>query len=230
MGADVMDVDVVDRYMTELGSRLRGSNKQVRELLTETRDSLADATEAHLDRGLTEREAQERAVEEFGPVREIANEYQAELAVAYGTRTLIWLAIVLPLMHMAWEYGRMLLIGPWRDFGTMPPDWYLFIAKANDLTSGIASGVALVALVLGRVLARKYDTKLLAKLGATIALVSVGAVLLGNLSIILATAHFDASRLAESLPMTIASLITWTVIVRLGLLARRCLSCATIVV
>jgi hypothetical protein len=229
VGADVMDVDVVDRYVDELGSRLQGSRKQVRELLTETRDSLADATEAHLDRGLTEREAQERAVEEFGPVREIANEYQAELAVAYGTRTLVWLAIVLPLMHMAWEYGRMLLVGPWRDFGTMPPDWYLVVAKANDLTSGIASGVALVALVLGRVLARKYDTRLLAKLGATIALVAVGAVLLGNVSIILATAHFDASRLVQSLPMTIASLITWIVIVRLGLLARRCLSCATIV-
>ncbi|RDI30836.1 permease prefix domain 1-containing protein [Lentzea flaviverrucosa] len=229
MGADVMDADVVDRYMTELGSRLQGSKKQVRELLTETRDSLADATEAHVDRGLTEREAQERAVEEFGPVREIANEYQAELAVAYGTRTLVWLAIVLPLMHMAWEYGRMLLIGPWQDFGTRPPAWYLFVAQANDLTSGIASGVALVALVLGRVLARKYDTKLLAKAGATIALVAVAAVLLGNLAIILATAHVDASRLVQSLPMTIASLVTWIVIVRLGLLARRCLSCATIV-
>lgn len=224
-----MGTDVIERYVTDLGTRLQGSKKQVRELLTETRDSLADATEAHLDRGLTEREAQKRAVEEFGPVREIANEYQAELAVAYGTRTLVWLAIVLPLMHMAWEYGRMLLVGPWQDFGTMPPAWYLFVAKANDLTSGIASGVALVALILGRVLARRYDAKLLAKLGATVAIVAVGAVLLGNVSIIVATAHLDVSRLVQSLPMSIASLITWIVIVRLGLLARRCLSCATIV-
>jgi hypothetical protein len=225
-----MGTDVIERYVTELGSRLQGSKKQVRELLTETRDSLADATEAHVDRGLTEKEAQKRAVEEFGPVREIANEYQAELAVAYGTRTLIWLAIVLPLTHMAWEYGRLLLIGPWQDFGTMPPTWYLFVAKANDLTSGIASGTALVALILGRVLARKYDTKLLAKLGATIAIAAVGAVLLGNVAIILATAQVDASRLMQSLPMSIASLITWIVIIRLGLLARRCLRCATIVV
>ncbi|MFJ8963509.1 permease prefix domain 1-containing protein [Lentzea sp. NPDC102401] len=224
-----MGTDVIERYVTDLGSRLQGSKKQVSELLTETRDSLADATEAHLDRGLTEREAQKRAVEEFGPVREIANEYQAELAVAYGTRTLIWLAIVLPLMHMAWEYGRMLLVGPWQDFGAMPPAWYLFVAKANDLTSGIASGAALVALILGRVLARRYDAKLLARIGATIAIAAVGAVLLGNVSIIVATAHLDVSRLVQSLPMSIASLITWIVIVRLGLLARRCLSCATIV-
>ena len=90
-----MGTDLIERYVTDLGSRLQGSKKQVRDLLTETRDSLADATEAHLDRGLSERDAQKRAVEEFGPVREIANEYQAELAVAYGTRTLIWLAIVL---------------------------------------------------------------------------------------------------------------------------------------
>ncbi|GHH62100.1 hypothetical protein GCM10017774_89380 [Lentzea cavernae] len=220
---------MIDRYVTDLGSRLRGSRKQVRDLLTETRDSLTDATEAHVGSGLTEQEAQQRAVEEFGPVREIANEYQAELAVAYGTRTLIWLAIVLPLMHMAWEYGRMLLIGPWQDFGSVPPAWYLFIAKANDLTSGIASGVALVALVLGRVLARKYDTRLVAKAGAAIALTAVGAVLLGNLSIILATAHLDVARLLQSSPMTVATAITWVVIVRLGLLARRCLSCATIV-
>lgn len=224
-----MGTDLIERYVTDLGSRLQGSKKQVRDLLTETRDSLADATEAHLDRGLSEREAQRRAVEEFGPVRQIANEYQAELAVAYGTRTLIWLAVVLPLMHMAWEYGRMLIIGPWQDFGTPTPSWYLFIAKANDLTSGVASGVALVALVLGRILARKYDTKLLAKLGATIAILAVGVVLLGNVAIIAATAHLDVSRLMQSLPMTIASLITWTVIIRLGLLARRCLSCATIV-
>jgi hypothetical protein len=221
--------DVIDRYVTDLGTRLQGSKKQVRELLTETRDSLEDATEAHLGTGLTEQEAQKRAVDEFGPVKEIANEYQAELAVAYGTRTLIWLAIVLPLMHMAWEYGRMLLIGPWQDFGAMPPSWYLFIAKANDLTSGVASGVALVALVLGRILARKYDTRLLAKVSASIAILAVGIVLLGNLAIIAATAHVDASRLVQSLPMSIASLISWIVIIRLGLLARRCLSCATIV-
>lgn len=224
-----MGTDVIDRYVTDLGTRLQGSKKQVRELLTETRDSLEDATEAHLGTGLTEQEAQKRAVDEFGPVREIANEYQAELAVAYGTRTLIWLAIVLPLMHMAWEYGRMLLIGPWQDFGAMPPSWYLFIAKANDLTSGVASGVALVALVLGRILARKYDTRLLAKVSASIAVLAVGIVLLGNVAIIAATAHVDASRLVQSLPMSIASLITWIVIIRLGLLARRCLSCATIV-
>ncbi len=224
-----MGTDVIDRYVADLGSRLQGSKKQVRDLLVETRDSLADATEAHLGSGLTEQEAQKRAVDEFGPVREIANEYQAELAVAYGTRTLIWLAIVLPLMHMAWEYGRMLLVGPWQDFGTMPPSWYLVVAKANDLTSGIASGVALVALVLGRLLARKYDTKLLAKLAASIALLAVGAVLTGNAAIIAATWHVDPARLVQSLPMSIASLVTWIVIVRLGLLARRCLSCATIV-
>jgi hypothetical protein len=221
--------DLIERYVTDLGSRLQGSKKQVRDLLTETRDSLADAVEAHLDRGLSERDAQRRAVEEFGSVRQIANEYQAELAVAYGTRTLIWLAVVLPLMHMAWEYGRMLIIGPWQSFGTPTPSWYLFIAKANDLTSGVASGVALVALVLGRILARKCDTKLLARLAATIAVLAVGVVMLGNVAIIAATAHLDVSRLMQSLPMTIASLITWTVIIRLGLLARRCLSCATIV-
>ncbi|MGZ3140652.1 permease prefix domain 1-containing protein [Lentzea chajnantorensis] len=229
MGPDVIDHRVIDRYVTDLGSRLRGSKRQVRDLLAETRDSLSDATEAHVESGLTEQEAQRRAVAEFGPVKEIANEYQAELAVAYGTRTLIWLAIVLPLLHMAWELVRMLLIGPWQDFGTVPPQWYLFIAKANDLAGGVASGIALVALVLGRVLARTYDTRLLARLGAGVALGAVGMVLAGNLAIIAATAHLDPARLLQSVPMSVASLITWTVIVRLGLLARRCLSCATIV-
>ncbi|MFD9706327.1 permease prefix domain 1-containing protein [Lentzea sp. NPDC059081] len=224
-----MGTDVIDRYMADLGARLQGSRRHVRDLLTETRDSLTDATEAHVGRGLSEQEAQERAVDEFGPVREIANEYQAELAVAYGTRTLIWLAVVLPLMHMAWEYGRMLVIGPWQSFDTIPPSWYLLVAKANDLASGVASGLALVALVLGRVLARRCEAKLLARLTATVAVGAVGVVLLGNLSIIAATAHVDPARLVQSLPMTIASAVSWIVIVRLGLLARRSLSCATIV-
>lgn len=224
-----MGADVIDRYVTDLGSRLQGSPRQVRDLLTETRDSLADATEAHVGSGLTEQEAQKRAVDEFGPVRVIANEYQAELAVAYGTRTLVWLAIVLPLLHMAWEYGRMWFIGPWPAFVTPPPSWYLFIAKANDLTNGVASAVALAALVIARLVARRCEPKLLAKVAASIGMVAVGAVLAGNVSIILATAHLDPQRLLQSAPMTIASAISWIVIVRLGLLARRCLSCATIV-
>ncbi|MET9630592.1 permease prefix domain 1-containing protein [Lentzea sp. NPDC006480] len=224
-----MRTDVIERYVTDLGSRLRGSRRQVRDLLTETRDSLSDATEAHLDRGLDEETAQRKAVEEFGPVREIAGEYQAELAVAYGARTLIWLAIVLPVMHAAWEMGRMYFIGPWQNFGGPVPAWYLWIAKANDMTSGISAGVALVALILGRVLARRVDARLLARIGGATALVSVLLVVLGNVAILTATWGVDPQRLVQSLPMSIASFATWAVIVRLGLLARRALSCATIV-
>lgn len=224
-----MGTDLIERYVTDLGARLQGSRRHVRDLLTETRDSLHDATEAHLDRGLDERQAQQRAVEEFGSVREIASEYQAELAVAYGARTLTWLAIVLPVMHALWEMGRMYFIGPWQDFGGPVPSWYIFIAKANDLTSGVSAGVALVALVLGRILARRLDTRLLARLAASVALLSVLVVVLGNVAILGATWHVDPQRLVQSFPMGVASFATWIVIFRLGLLARRCLSCATIV-
>jgi hypothetical protein len=220
---------LIDDYVTDLGSRLQGSRRQVRDLLTETRDSLSDAVEAHLDRGLDEETAQRRAVEEFGPVREIAGEYQAELAVAYGARTLTLLAVVLPTMHALWEMGRMYFIGPWQDFGGPVPSWYMWIAKANDMTSGVSAGIALVALVLGRVLARRFDAQLLARLAASIALLSVLVVILGNVAILGATWGVDPQRLVQSLPMGIASFVTWVVIVRLGLLARRCLSCATIV-
>lgn len=224
-----MGTGLIDDYMTDLGTRLQGSRRQVRDLLTETRDSLTDATEAHLDRGLDEETAQRRAVEEFGPVRQIAREYQAELAVAYGTRTLMLLAVVLPVMHALWEMGRMYFIGPWQDFGGPVPPWYMLIAKANDMTSGVASGVALVALVLGRVLACRFEARLLARLAASIALLSVLVVILGNVAILGATWGVDPQRLVQSLPMAMASFATWVVIVRLGLLARRCLSCATIV-
>ncbi|MFI6101249.1 permease prefix domain 1-containing protein [Lentzea sp. NPDC051213] len=224
-----MGTDLIERYVTDLGGRLQGSRRQVRDLLTETRDSLTDATEAHLDRGLDEETAQRKAVEDFGPVREIAGEYQAELAVAYGARTLTLLAVVLPVMHAVWEMGRMYFIGPWQDFGGPVPSWYMWIAKANDMTSGAAAGIALVALILGRVLARRFDAQLLARLAASIALLSVLVVILGNVAILSATWGVDPQRLVQSLPMSIASFVTWVVIVRLGLLARRCLSCATIV-
>ncbi|GAB2865795.1 permease prefix domain 1-containing protein [Lentzea nigeriaca] len=224
-----MGTGLIDDYVTDLGARLQGSRRQVRDLLTETRDSLTDAVEAHLDRGLDEDTAQRRAVEEFGPVRHIAREYQAELAVAYGARTLTLLAVVLPVMHALWEMSRMYFIGPWQDFGGPVPSWYMLIAKANDMTSGVAAGIALVALILGRVLARRLDTQLLARLAASIALLSVLVVVLGNVAILSATWQVDPQRLVQSLPMGIASFGTWIVIVRLGLLARRCLSCATIV-
>jgi hypothetical protein len=220
---------LIDDYVTDLGGRLRGSRRQVRDMLTETRDSLSDAVEAHLGRGMDEETAARKAVDEFGPVRRIASEYQAELAVAYGVRTLMLLAVVLPSMHALWEMGRMYFIGPWQDFGGPVPSWYMLIAKANDMTSGVASGIALVALVLGRILARRFDARLLARLAASIALLSVLVVVLGNVAILTATWGVDPQRLVQSLPMSIASFATWVVIVRLGLLARRCLSCATIV-
>ena len=126
----------------------------------------------------------------------------------------------------------LLLIGPWQVSAARPPDWYLFVAHANGYLTVASRRASRCALLLGRVLSpAAYDgTRLWPGSRATIAVVAVGLVLLGNLAIITATAHLDVTRLMQSCRMgRVASLITWVVIIRLGLLARRRLSCATIV-
>ncbi|GLZ35756.1 hypothetical protein Lesp02_79430 [Lentzea sp. NBRC 105346] len=225
---------MIDDYVGELGGRLRGLKNAKLDLLAETRDSLTDAVEAYLRKGVDEAEAHRRAVAEFGPVDEIAVEYQEELAVSYGARTLQTMAIVLPLMHMLWELNRWLFIGSWSDFRGPVPHWYILIAKANDMTGGVAAGVAIAALIAGRYLSRGRTRAItMARLAGGIAMLSVVVVILGNIAIAAATvqigAQIDLGRLALSPPMFVVTAGSWVALGMLGVLARRCLSCATIV-
>ncbi len=215
---------MIDEYVTALDRRLRGPGHVKDDLLAEARDGLDDAARAHRDRGLDEEAAQRRAVAEFGPVTAVARDYQGLLGLAHGARTLRTLMLVLPAVHVIWELNRRFWIGAWQGFDAPPPSWYLFVARFNDTASWVVAGVAVVALLVGRRLARTaVSTLTLARLAAVLAVVAVGAALCGNLGILLATAHLDPARLLFSPPVAAATLFSLAVLLRLAVLARRCL-------
>jgi hypothetical protein len=226
-----VDASVIDRYVADLDGRLLGPRAVKADMVTEARDSLTDAFEAHLESGVSARVAEHRAVEEFGPVGVIAKEYQAELAVAAGTRTLVTFAITLPLMHVFWELNRWLWIGAWSPhMSVTPPPWYLWLAKTNDLISGITAGVVLVALVAGRLLCRRRTpAAVVGRAAGWLAAAVVGVVMAGNIGIMAGTWVVDARMLFLSPPVAIGSLLSAVMIGWLGVLARRSLRCATIV-
>ncbi|PSL54352.1 hypothetical protein B0I31_107411 [Saccharothrix carnea] len=221
--------DVIDDYVTALDRRLRGPDPVKGDLLAEARDSLHDAAAAHRDRGLGEEAAQRRAVAEFGPVTAIAREYQGLLGLAYGARTLRSVMLVVPLAYVMWELNRKFWIGAWNDFDAPPPDWYLTIARLNDDAAWFVAGAAVLALLVGRRLARTtVSTVTLARLAGVVAVVAVGVSLLGNVAILAATAYLDAARLLMSPPVAGATVVSFVIALRLAVLARRCVAFSSV--
>jgi len=137
------DLAIIERYTTGLSAALRGPRRLRADMIAEARDSLMDAAEAHLDAGLEAQEAARRAVDEFGRYDEIVPAYQAELAVAQGRRTTLWMATALPLMHlfaplMWWK-------APWSNRNPVAGYWAL--TTNFDYLSIGATVVAFVLLV-----------------------------------------------------------------------------------
>lgn len=218
---------MIDEYVASLRRRLRGPDHVKDDLLAEARDSLDDAAAAYRSGGLGEEAAQRRAVADFGPVAVIAWEYQGLLALAHGTRTLRTLLLAVPLAHEVWELNRRFWIGAWPGFGAPPPDWYLAVARANDSAAWVVAAVALAALLVGRWLARRgVGARTLARLAGAVAITSVGAVALGNLAIVAATAVLDVDQLPASPPVAAATLVSLAIALRLAVLGRRCLTLA----
>ncbi|WP_083752006.1 permease prefix domain 1-containing protein [Saccharothrix sp. ALI-22-I] len=220
---------LIDDYVTALDRRLRGPEHVKDDLLAEARDSLHDAAAAHRDGGLTEEAAQRRAVAEFGPVTTIAREYQGLLGLAHGARTLRAVMLVIPLTFVMWELNRRFWIGAWNDFDAPPPDWYLAIARFNDTTAWIVAGVAIVALLVGRRLARTtLSTVTLSRLAGAVAVGAVAVTVLGNVAILAATAYLDVTRLVMSPPVGAATLVSFVIELRLAVLARRCVAFSSV--
>ncbi|MDF5753850.1 permease prefix domain 1-containing protein [Spongiactinospora sp. TRM90649] len=141
---------VIEDYVTSLGRRLAGPHRSKRDLVTEARDSLIDAADALERDGLSRREAELAAVEEFGTVKEIAPEYQRELATGAGRRLGLVLFLTVPISAVMWSVI-------WKIFPTDPvdlanrPEWFVPTARAVDilqLLSGVAGALAMV--LLGR--------------------------------------------------------------------------------
>jgi hypothetical protein len=96
--------DLVEEYLDELYSRLRGSPRQGRRLLAEAEDHLRQGVEEGLAGGLTLEEAEEHAVSSFGSVRAVVRAHDTRLRRVPG------LAVVADLVMSAWQLGSIGLL------------------------------------------------------------------------------------------------------------------------
>lgn len=217
---------VIEAYVADLDTRLRGDKRTKLDLLTEARDSLQDAAECYREAGFCDDEAQRKAVDDFGPPCTIARGYQGELAAAYGARTLRSILFILPLVNLTWEGARLLWFGSWENFpGAQPPGWYMPFTQINDSMSWAVAVATALALLVGRLMARRVsDSRLIARCAAGVALVSVCASVAATGALMVATIVFDPTRLFASPALTFASLVAVVVLSRLAFMARRTVS------
>jgi hypothetical protein len=135
---------VIDAYLDELSGALRGPRRVTTELLTEARDSLVDAAEAYERRGLDRVSAERLAVHEFGAVRTIAPEYQAELGISQVRRTALVVFAVLTAQMLTAEYAWRSQAGGWT---WEPSVEYSILARTVDYAGLAVGGVALLVIL-----------------------------------------------------------------------------------
>ena len=99
-------------YLDELGARLLGPRRRRAQILAELRDGLDQATDQHLNAGMSAQQAQTAAVAQFGSPEAVADAFEGELATAYARRTIALYVITGPLVGIWW----LLLLhpDPWR--------------------------------------------------------------------------------------------------------------------
>ena len=133
-----MPHDPIDSYVAELASALGGPRRVRADLVTEARDSLVDATEHWQRAGLDPADAKRRAVDEFGPLDEIAAGYRTELGMARAKRTVLLFAAVLLPQPVIWAEGRW----PWNSDPIRPPSdrsWSSSRRRSSGPVSGSCS-------------------------------------------------------------------------------------------
>ena len=206
---------VIDDYVADLDTRLRGSRRAKLDLLTEARDSLRDAADCYRDAGLCDRDAETKAVRDFGPAPVIARDYQAELAAAYGARTLWSILFVLPVVQLLWEATRSSPLEP-------VPAWSHPFTQVNNGMTWAVAAVTAIALCVGRFWARRtVDNRMIAKCAAGVSVASLGASVLATSVLVVATAIFEPHRLFVSPVIFAVSLVGVAAVGRLAVMARR---------
>jgi hypothetical protein len=133
----------IDEYVRTLDRALTGPGRLKGDLLREARHGLADAAEAYQEEGLPRTEAERLAVSEFGEVRALAPEYQAELGLGAARRLALKMVLVPMLFTTLADF--MWRGSPWSTSttGPYPPRLYLFISNAQDYLGYAWAGLAL---------------------------------------------------------------------------------------
>jgi hypothetical protein len=96
--------DLVEEYLDELYSKLRGSPRQGRRLLAEAEDHLRQRVDEGLAGGLSLQEAQRAAVSSFGSVRAVVRAHDSRLRRVPGA------AVLADLAMSGWKLGSIGLL------------------------------------------------------------------------------------------------------------------------
>jgi hypothetical protein len=165
--------DPVAAHVAELERMLCGPARVRRSMIREVRDGLHDAVAAYRDCGLDQERAARRAVRDFGPIREIAPQFQAELAARQGRWTAALLVVVFPGMMLGWEFvwrsGAGTHVEPTTLLG-------LVLARVQDASATLvaAAAVALLAASFHRTAAPRLVTSLVGVVACAGAIVCSG--------------------------------------------------------
>lgn len=190
------DQPVIEEYVRVLGRRLSGTGRLKADLLAEARDGLIDAAEAYREQGLSPAAAQVRAVAEFGPIRRVLPDYQAELAVSAARRVALLLATVPvtlgSLSTLMWHGA------PWTRGPIDPNPAYSLVALVVDRLGAVLAVAGLAAFLGLTVGARRWPVRRrVARAVAIGGLLGLVVLYSGGLAIYLMSLHeFGAAMLA----------------------------------
>jgi len=90
--------DRIDVYLDRLARQLQVDRRRIRRILTEAEDHLREAVQRGCDQGLTQDEAERRALEEFGSPRTVARRFAAEEGRLLPPSLLLHLVLALGLL------------------------------------------------------------------------------------------------------------------------------------
>ena len=96
---------VIADYIADLEQALSGPARARRNLVAEAHVHLLDATDAYEHAGWTRRDAERQAVEDFGPVKQVAEGFQDVLAVSSSRRSALTLLVMLLPQAFLWDKG-----------------------------------------------------------------------------------------------------------------------------
>jgi hypothetical protein len=141
----VTTVDPIAEYVVALRRALHGPRRTLRCMVAEAHTGLADAAAAYRDGGVAPERAAVLAVRDFGPVAEVAPEFQDELTARQGRWVAVLLAVVFPAMLVGWDL--LWKSGVVRREPAATPEVVRFLAALQDVMTVAVGAAALVLLV-----------------------------------------------------------------------------------
>ncbi|OZM82008.1 hypothetical protein [Pseudonocardia sp. MH-G8] len=197
--------DPVASHVAELDRMLHGPGTHKRSMIAEVHDGLQDAADAYRAGGLEPLPAAAAAVQDFGPVREVAPLMQEELTVRQGRATALLLAVTFPAMVLGWDLLWQSGVG-WPG---PAPAVVAALARVQDVASfGIAAAaLALLTATFRRTAAPRWITALTGLTAAG------GALVCGGTAIVMNLAHAEqAGLMLTTRPLALVAVVASAVV------------------